>query len=375
MSGGVDSSVAALLLSREGAEVIGLSMHLHPAGEGERDGRCCTLDDLALARRAAERIGIPHFVVDLEERFADEVVRPFAQAYLSGETPVPCLPCNTSVKFPALLERAAGLGCELVATGHYARTETDPSTGEVCLLRGTDPEKDQSYFLYELTSEQLRRVRFPVGGMTKGEVRELAREAGLPNWDKPDSQELCFVPAGERPAGFIRERSATLGLSLPALAGAEPGEIVDRNGTLLGRHEGLLGFTVGQRRGIGVAASEPLYVLELDAASRRVVVGGASELESRVVELRSLVLSAPAPAAGPLPVLARIRYRHPEQPALLVPEGAELRRGATARLEFSLPVRAAAPGQAAVFFDPARPERVLGGGVIRKRSSSTPVPL
>jgi tRNA-specific 2-thiouridylase len=208
MSGGVDSSVAALLLAREGAEVVGVSMHLwdHDRdGTGGGDGRCCTLDDLRTARRAAEVIGIPHFTLDLRDRFLETVVRPFVRSYLSGETPVPCLACNTDVKFDALFRRARALGCEAVATGHYARVETDPASGEVRLLKALDAGKDQTYFLYDLTPEQLAIARFPLGELRKAEVREIAREARLPNWDKPDSQEICFVAAADGPAGFIRK--------------------------------------------------------------------------------------------------------------------------------------------------------------------------
>ena len=253
MSGGVDSSVAALLLARQGADVVGLSMHLWGAGDGRDDGRCCTLDDLSTARRAAERIGIPHYVLNLEERFRQVVVRPFAEGYLAAETPIPCHACNTDLKFHALLERAEALGCESVATGHYARTEPDEANEGVRLLRGLDPGKDQSYFLWGLTVAQLRRACFPVGHLLKDDVRQIAREAGLPNWDKPDSQEVCFVRPGERPADFIQREAGSLGIALPALAG----DVVGRDGAVLGRHDGVIGFTVGQRRGLGVATGEP----------------------------------------------------------------------------------------------------------------------
>src|SRR5512143_3641583 len=229
MSGGVDSSVAALLLAREGAEAIGLSMHLwdHDRdGTGAAEGRCCTADDLSTARRAAETIGIPHYVLNLEERFAEAVVKPFVTSYLAGETPIPCTTCNTELKFRTLLDRAAALGCEAVATGHYARIETDPDTGEVRLLKARDLSRDQAYFLYDLTQAQLSRARFPLGDLLKTDVRGIAREAGLPNWDKPDSQEICFVPKGG-PEAFIRKEAAAFGLSLPSLPGARPGPISD----------------------------------------------------------------------------------------------------------------------------------------------------
>jgi tRNA-uridine 2-sulfurtransferase len=369
MSGGVDSSVAALLLRREGADVVGLSMHLwdHDRdGTGAASGRCCTLDDLSVARRAAEAIGIPHYVLDLTARFEEAVVRPFVTSYLEGRTPIPCTACNTEVKFKSLLVRAEALGCDAVATGHYARVETDAVTGENRLLKAKDRGRDQSYFLYDLTSEQLARVRFPLGDLEKTAVREMAREAGLPNWDKPDSQEICFVPNGASPADFIRKEAANLGIPLPALAGARPGKIFLEGGEQVGAHEGTMGYTVGQRRGLKISSNDPLYVLATVPEESRVVVGPAPSLLSRRISLESVSVRIPrGPGSpAPVPVLARIRSRHPEQPASLT-----LEDGGRGRLEFEEPVRAAAPGQSAVFYDPVRPDLVLGGGVIARPSS------
>jgi tRNA-specific 2-thiouridylase len=366
MSGGVDSSVAALLLKREGAELVGLSMHLwdHDRdGTGASAGKCCTLDDLSVARRAAEAIGIPHYVLDLTERFEEAVVRPFVTSYLEGRTPIPCTACNTEVKFKTLLARAEALGCDAVATGHYARVEADAATGVNVLLKARDLSRDQSYFLYDLTSEQLARVRFPLGDLPKTRVREIAREAGLPNWDKPDSQEICFVPAGATPADFIRKEAPRLGIPLPALAAARPGEILLEGGERVGAHEGTMGFTVGQRRGLKISSNDPLYVLATMPEESRVVVGPAPSLLSKQILLESVSVRGAGGTrpATPLPVLARIRSRHPEQPASLT-----LEDGGRARLEFEEPVRAAAPGQSAVFYDPARPELVLGGGTISR---------
>jgi tRNA-uridine 2-sulfurtransferase len=367
MSGGVDSSVAALLLKREGADVVGLSMHLwnHDRdGAGTGEGRCCTLDDLSVARRAAEMIGVPHFVLNLEERFTEAVVKPFVMSYLEGRTPIPCTVCNTEVKFKTLLERAESLGCEAVATGHYARIESDPQTGAPCLLRARDRSRDQSYFLYDLTEAQLSFARFPLGELTKVEVREIAREAGLPNWDKPDSQEVCFVPNGSTPADFIRREAEGLGIALPALASARPGRISDERGETLGAHEGTLGFTVGQRRGLGVSSPEPLYVISTSPEDSTVVVGPASSLLSKKILLESVSVRMRSRPDSQVAVLARIRSRHPEQPARLT-----LGESGAGSLDFEEPVRAAAPGQSAVFFDPDRPDVVLGGGIISRSAA------
>lgn len=355
MSGGVDSSVAALLLKEAGHEVVGLSMQLWDhSGEPGRTGRCCTLEDLSDARRAAWALDIPHYVVNLEEEFRAGVVSPFVASYLSGETPIPCSSCNTRVKFATLWERARVMGCEAVATGHYARSEKDPDTGRIVLKKGKDPAKDQSYFLYDLTPEQLAAARFPVGHLTKGQVRALARQARLPTAEKEESQEICFVPRGSRAGDFVARHAEGLGFPLPRL----PGTVEDSNGRRLGEHAGHFRFTIGQRRGMGVAARERLYVLSIDAARNRVVVGPAQELETReayVVDVRFLLGTAPP---EPFRAWARVRHRAPEVPATIHPQ-----RDASARVLFDLPVRAVAPGQSCVFYDG---DVVLGGGVLKR---------
>lgn len=369
MSGGVDSSVAALLAAREGAEVIGISMHLwnHDRdGSGAGEGRCCTLDDLSTARRAADVIGIPHYVVNMEDEFREAVVRPFAEGYLSGETPIPCITCNTGLKFKSLLERARALGCDAVLTGHYARIGRQAGTSRPVLLKARDLDRDQTYFLYGLTPDQLEAVQFPLGELLKSEVREIAREAGLPNWSKPDSQEVCFVPKGEGPGGFIRREAEWLGLSLPALPASRSGEIVDRGGRVLGQHQGVFPFTVGQRRGLGVATGNPVYVLEIQPDRAQVVVGTEDDLWSTRVSLREVNWIGDGEAPGEHRVKARVRYRHSEQEALL--RLSQTPSALVGELEFFQPVRAVTPGQAAVFFSVSEPGRVLGGGVICRPS-------
>lgn len=354
MSGGVDSSVAALLLKEEGHEVIGLSMQLWDhSGEPGRTGRCCTSNDLADARRAAWKMDIAHYVVNLEEEFRREVVAPFVASYLSGETPIPCSACNTRVKFATLLDRARVMGCDAVATGHYAQRRTDPGSGRLVLLKGRDRDKDQSYFLYDLTSEQLQAARFPVGALTKNEVREHARRAGLPNAEKEESQEICFVPAGSRPGDFVADQAGHLGLALPVV----PGTIEGSGGEKLGSHPGHFRFTVGQRRGLGLAAAERLYVLSIDPLANRVVVGGAAELSTREAEIGGLRLSRDEGRVS-LRTAARVRHRAAEVPATVFPA-----EDGSARVLFDHPVRAVAPGQSCVFYDG---EVVIGGGVIRR---------
>ncbi|MDQ5858165.1 MAG: tRNA 2-thiouridine(34) synthase MnmA, partial [Acidobacteriota bacterium] len=285
MSGGVDSSVAALLVKEQGDEVVGLSMQLWDhSSEAGRTGRCCTLDDLADARRVAWALDVPHYVLNLEEEFRDEVVRPFVASYLEGETPIPCSACNAKVKFATLWDRARAMGCDAVATGHYARVETDTGTGRPVLRKGLDPDKDQSYFLYDLSKEQLAAARFPVGALTKAEVRSHARRAGLPTADKEESQEICFVPTGTRAGEFVASAARGLGLALPTV----PGAIENARGETLGGHDGHFRFTVGQRRGLNVSSAERLYVLSIDPARNRVVVGSAADLDSSEAEVSDL---------------------------------------------------------------------------------------
>ncbi|HUL72582.1 MAG TPA: tRNA 2-thiouridine(34) synthase MnmA [Vicinamibacterales bacterium] len=346
MSGGVDSSVAASLLAEAGHDVIGLSMQLYDQRDSpDAFGSCCSLDDLHDAKRVARTIGVPHYLMNFEAAFEDAVVRNFVSEYASGRTPIPCVHCNASLKFTTLLDRAAAFDAAGVATGHYARVEFDEDRRRYRLLRGTDRDKDQSYFLFSLTQDQLARAVFPVGHLTKPEVRAHAARFGLPVADKPDSHEICFVPDGDA-AGFVERH----------LDAPQTGAIVDSSGRVLGRHAGLHRYTVGQRKGLGLATGVPLYVLKLEPRTSEVVVGTREELGRSALTAREVNWIAGDPPAAPLRVTARIRHRHRDAPATVAADGAT-----GARLEFDEPQAAIAPGQAVVFY---QGEDVIGGGWI-----------
>src|SRR5262245_4532760 len=349
MSGGVDSSVAAALLAEQGHDVIGVSMQLYDQTDGQTSfGSCCSIDDLHDARRVAAAIDIPHYILNFERQFDDQVVSNFVQEYASGRTPLPCARCNSDLKFATLVERAAGFGADAVATGHYARVERDEGSGRYLLKRGADPAKDQAYFLFSLTQAQLARAVFPVGDRPKYAVREYARERCLPVADKPDSQELCFIPDDDY-AAFVTKR---------APQAAQAGAIVDAAGQVLGRHDGIHRFTVGQRKRLGVsslATGAPFYVLQLRPHDRQVVVGPRSSLERATLTASRVNWIVEAPVS-PQQVTAQIRHRHQPAPATVRALASD-----RAEVVFDSPQIAITPGQAVVLYDG---DVVLGGGWI-----------
>jgi tRNA-specific 2-thiouridylase len=357
MSGGVDSSVVAALLKREGYDVVGMTLQLYDHGEAtHRKGACCAGQDIHDARRVAETLGIPHYVLDYESRFREAVIDPFAKSYLNGETPVPCISCNQTVKFADLLETARSLGADALATGHYVRSAVvDHATGRRAMYRPADATRDQSWFLFATTQAQLDYLRFPLGGLAKTQTRRLAQEFGLIVAEKSDSQDICFVPQGK-----YSDLIAKL-----APNAAEPGDIVHLDGRLLGRHEGILHYTIGQRRGVGVATGEPVYVVHLDRAGNRVIVGPREALGTERLILRDVNWLGDAalselPETG-LEILAKVRSARPPVAARL------LRDGSGIHVDLAEGETGVAPGQACVFYrhEPAG-ERVLGGGFIAR---------
>jgi len=347
MSGGVDSSLAAALLVEAGHEVVGVTMNLAGAGS-----RCCSLDDAEDARRVAERLGIRFYVANYRDRFRAEVMEPFADAYLQGRTPIPCVACNRRFKFAHLLQRARALGASRVATGHYARIACAGPGGPLRLLRARDAAKDQTYFLFDLGQEELRHAAFPLGGLCKEEVRERARALGLATADKPESQEICFVPGGD----YARVVESLRPEAVPG-----EGDVVDASGRVLGRHGGIHRFTVGQRRGLGGGAAAPRYVLRLEPETNRVVVGPREALQQGEAGVEGVRWVAGAAPSRAVEAEVRIRHRHEAAPAEVEP----LPQG-RARVRFRAPVGAVTPGQAAVFY---RGDEVLGGGWIARRAA------
>jgi tRNA-specific 2-thiouridylase len=360
MSGGVDSSTVAALLVQEGNAVVGLTLQLwdqrrHGNPEAPQAGRCCSLDDVYDARRVAERLGIPYYVVNQQERFERDVVRPFVAEYLAGRTPIPCSLCNNHLKFDQLLQTARSIGASCIATGHYAVNDFDPQRdsgrGRWILKRAADLAKDQTYFLFGLTQEQLAHTLFPLGQLTKPAVRAMARVHGLALSEKPDSQEICFIPSGDYKqflAAYLDEQGA----QLPETAG----ELVTSSGKVLGHHQGIFNFTVGQRKGLGVSSPTPLYVLKIDAVSHRVTVGADAELAARSLRARGLNWISISELTTPMRVKIKIRHRHEPAWATLEPLGPD-----EVLATFDEPQRAVTPGQSAVFYDGGE---VVGGGWI-----------
>lgn len=364
MSGGVDSSAVAAVLVHEGHTVVGLTLQLwdqmrlagkHGIPDAPKAGRCCSLDDVYDARRVAEHLGIPYYVVNQEDRFERDVVRPFVDEYLAGRTPIPCSLCNDHLKFDQLLNTARSIGAERIATGHYAVNEFDGQRGRWILKRPADRAKDQTYFLFGLTQEQLSKTMFPLGRLTKPEVREMARVHGLALAEKPDSQEICFIPGGDYKA-FIAAYLEEQGEAAPQTAG----ELVATSGEVLGRHEGIHSFTVGQRKGLGVSSPSPLYVIQIDPANHRVTVGADVDLAVKTLRTNRMNWISISELRAPMRVRAKIRHRHEPAWATIQPAGPN---GDSSQVvaTFDEPQRAVTPGQAAVFYNG---DEVVGGGWI-----------
>jgi tRNA-uridine 2-sulfurtransferase len=370
MSGGVDSSTVAAILAHSGETVVGLTLQLwdqtrlagkHGIPDAPKAGRCCSLDDVYDARRVATHLGIPYYVVNQEERFEQDVVRPFVSEYLAGRTPIPCSLCNNHLKFDQLLKTARSIGASRIATGHYAVNEYDPERGRWILKRPADLAKDQTYFLFGLTQEQLGHTLFPLGGLTKPETREAARQHGLALAEKPDSQEICFIPGGDYKQ-FLTAYLEEQGETMPETAG----ELVASNGEVIGHHEGISNFTVGQRKGLGLASPSPLYVLQIDPASHRVTVGADAELATRTLRASRLNWISIPELTGPMRVKIKIRHRHEPAWATLEPDFSGAGSGSSGpsggvHATFDEPQRAVTPGQSAVFYDG---DEVVGGGWI-----------
>lgn len=362
MSGGVDSSAAAALLKEQGHELVGFTMQLWNQRRGislDENGdplpsRCCSLDDVYDARRVAETLGFPFYVLNLEREFERDVVEPFVESYLSGETPIPCVACNSRLKFASLDRMAVSLDCDKVATGHYARVEYDASADRYRLFRGRNHWKDQSYFLWELTQDQLSRAYFPLGEMIKSDVREIAREANLYTAEKPESQEICFVPDGKY-AEFI-DRYLDHEDRAAEIPGA--GQIVNTAGETVGEHAGIHRYTIGQRRGLGIAHEKPLYVVQIEQAKNRIVVGEADELEAIEFFAKGVNWVALDVPSEPVRADVKVRYRHEPAPATIHPLP-----DARVRVVFDEPQRAITPGQATIFYNG---DEVVGGGWILK---------
>lgn len=359
MSGGVDSSVVAGLMAREGYDVIGITLQLYDHGEAiHRKGACCAGQDIHDARRVAASLNIPHYVFDYESKFRESVIDDFADSYLRGETPIPCVKCNQTVKFQDLLAASRELNADVLVTGHYIQSRQ--SNGQYSLYRPIDHSRDQSYFLFATTQEQLDYLRFPLGGMTKDEVRDIARDMGLVVAEKSDSQDICFVPNGNYAQIIQKLRPEAI----------DPGDIVHMDGRVLGRHNGIIHFTIGQRRGLGISAGEPLYVVKLDPEQKRVIVGPYEALATRAVKLKQVnwlggMSLAEIEEMGPIRIEAKVRSTRPPQPAQLSVVNGEV------EVELVAGEHGVSPGQACVFYaDDSEDSQVLGGGWIAEAVSA-----